>query len=107
MATTICIFLLFNSLKKRLGNFGQSKIISVTLKSIFSAIIMGVFTYFTYEFMTSILGIGFVGDFISLAVSVIVGVVIYAIFIILLKVEEVSILVDIVNKKFIRKLKRN
>lgn len=107
VATTICIFLLFNSLKKRLGNFGQSKIISVTLKSIFSAIIMGVFTYFTYEFMTSILGIGFVGDFISLAVSVIVGVVIYAIFIILLKVEEVSILVDIVNKKFIRKLKRN
>ena len=103
IATTICIFLLFNSLKKRIGDFGQSKIISVTFKSILSGILMGVFVYFTYKFVLSILGSGFVGDFISLAISVLVGVIVYGISIILLKVEEVSIVTGIINKK----LKRN
>lgn len=103
IATTICIFLLFNSLKKRIGDFGQSKIISVTIKSILSAILMGVFVHFTYKFVLSILGSGFVGDFISLSISVLVGVIVYGISIILLKVEEVSIVTGIINKK----LKRN
>lgn len=99
ISTTICIFLLFNSLKKRIGDFGQSKIVSVTLKSLLSAIIMGVFVYFTYGFISSILSSGFVGYFVSLAISVLVGIIVYGISIILLRVEEVSIVTDIINKK--------
>lgn len=99
IASTICIFLLFNSLKKRIGDFGQSKIVSVTLKSLLSAIIMGVFVYFTYGFISSILGGGFVGYFVSLAISVLVGIIVYGISITLLRVEEVSIVTDIIKKK--------
>ncbi len=86
-------------MKKRIGDFGQSKIVSVTIKSLLSAIIMGVFVYFTYKFVLSILGSGFVGDFVSLAISVLVGIIVYGISIILLRVEEVSIITDIIKKK--------
>lgn len=104
LATSIsaiaCIFLLFNSLKKKIGYFGQDKIINTTLKSIISAILMGIVTYFGYSLLSGILGSGFIYDTIALFGSVLLGAIVYGILIILLKVKEISTIINIINKKF-------
>ena len=99
ISAIICIFLLFNSLKKKIGYFGQDKIIKTTLKSIISAIVMGIVTYFGYNLISSMLGNGFIYDAISLFVSILLGVIVYGLLVIILKVEEVSIITDMIKKR--------
>ena len=41
ISAIVCIFLLFGSLNKKIGYFGQDKIIKTTIKSIVSAAVMG------------------------------------------------------------------
>lgn len=99
LSSLICIVLLFRSLKKKIGDFGQKKIIIVLLKSSVSAVIMGFISKFVYKFVFEILGSGFFMEVIALAFAIAIGAVIYAILIILLKVEEVSMITDIAKKK--------
>ncbi|MFR1077439.1 MAG: murein biosynthesis integral membrane protein MurJ, partial [Romboutsia timonensis] len=99
ISAIVCIFLLFGSLKKQIGYFGQDKIIKTTIKSIISAIVMGIVAYFNYNILSNLLGIGFINEAISLVVSIGVGTITYAIVIIALKVEEVNIMNSIINKK--------
>lgn len=104
VSSIICIFLLFDSLKKKVGYFGQEKIIRTTLKSIASSVVMGVVTYFGYNLISGMLGNGFVYDAISLFVSIIFGAIVYGILVIVLKVEEISIITDMINKKIANKI---
>ena len=99
ISAIICIFLLFGSLKKKMDYFGQDKIIKTTIKSIISAIIMGIVTYFIYDSVSSLLGIGFIKEAISLAVSIGIGAITYGILVILLKVDEVNIITSMIKKK--------
>lgn len=99
IAAIICIFLLFGSLKKKMGYFGQDKIIKTTSKSIISALVMGVVTYFAYDMVSNLLGVGFVKEAISLVVSVGIGAITYGILVILLKVDEVNNIISMINKK--------
>ena len=99
----ICIFLLMNSLNKKIGYFGQDKIIKVMLKSMMSAIVMGIATYFVYNLLSNILGSGFIYDAISLFVSILLGAIVYGVFVLILKVDEVSIIIDMMNKKIMKK----
>ena len=99
IAAIICIFLLFGSLKKKMGYFGQDKIIKTTSKSIISALVMGVVTYFAYDMVSNLLGVGFVKEAISLVVSIAIGAIIYGILVILLKVDEVNNIISMINKK--------
>ena len=99
ISAIVCIFLLFVSLKKKIGYFGQDKIIKTTIKSILSAVAMGVITYFAYNMVSNLLGVGFIKEAISLAVSVGVGAITYGIFIVILKVDEINIITDMINKK--------
>ncbi|MDK2586341.1 murein biosynthesis integral membrane protein MurJ [Romboutsia sedimentorum] len=99
ISAIVCIFLLFGSLKKKIGYFGQDKILETTLKSIVSSIAMGVGTYLVYNLLSGILGTGFITEAISLFGSVAVGTVVYGILVILLKVEEISIIMDLIKKK--------
>ena len=99
ISAIVCIFLLFRSLKKKMGYFGQDKIIKTTIKSIMSATIMGVVTYFTYNMVSNLLDVGFVKEAISLVVSVGIGAITYGILVILLKVDEVNIITSMINKK--------
>ena len=108
ISSIICIFLLFVSLNKKIAYFGQDKIIKTTFKSIISAIVMGVGTYFIYKFLYNILGSGFVHEVISLFGAICTGALIYGIFIVVLKVEEVGLIVDIINRKLTKsKYKEN
>lgn len=99
MSALICIVLLFNSLKKKIGYFGQDKIIKTTGKSLISAIVMGVVTYFIYNILDNILGVGFIQEAIALFVSIGIGAIVYGGLVILLKVEEVNIITDMIKRK--------
>lgn len=99
ISATICIFLLFMSLRKKIKYFGQDKIIITTIKSIISAAIMGVVVYFMYKFLT-IGGIHGTRHLIKvLFASVMSGVVVYGGAIHLMKVDEVEMLLDIFKSK--------
>ncbi|HGS9477947.1 TPA: murein biosynthesis integral membrane protein MurJ, partial [Clostridioides difficile] len=94
-----CILLLFLNLKRKVGYFGQDKIIKATLKSVVASLIMGVLSYFTYKFIFGILGLGTFNEFVSLAISVIVGGGIYTLLMTIFKVEEVDMILNIAKRK--------
>ncbi|MDQ9779792.1 hypothetical protein RF400_14520, partial [Acinetobacter baumannii] len=75
----------------------------VFLKTTFSAIIMGGAARFVYKLVFGALGAGFIMEVIALGTAIIVGAGVYALLIILLRVEEVSMITDIVKKKLKRK----
>ena len=60
---------------------------------------MSIVTYFTYNMISNLLGLGFVKEAISLIVSVGIGAITYAILVVLLKVDEVNIIINIMKKK--------
>ncbi len=103
LSSIICILLLlFRSLKNKIGEFEQSKIIAVFLKSTIASIVMGIISKSTYKLLISILGTNFFMDVISLGISIIVGAIIYALLIIIFKVDEISIITDLLKKKIKR-----
>lgn len=102
LSALICIILLFISLKKKIGYYGQDKIRSTFIKTLIASIVMGVVTYFTYKFLFGILGLGFIQEAISLGVSIVVGAVIYLGLIIVFKVEEINMAIDMIKQKLKR-----
>lgn len=102
ISAIICIFLLFNSLKKKIGYFGQDKIIKTTIKSIVAAVVMGIVTYFVYNIVSNLLGLGFAKEAVSLAISVGVGAITYGILVVVLKVDEINVITDVMKKKLNR-----
>lgn len=102
LAALICIILLFISLKKKIGYFGQDKILNTFFKALIASSVMGVVTYFIYNLFSGMLGLGFISKVISLGVSVGAGVIVYAVSVKILKVEEIDMLIDMVKKKIKR-----
>ncbi len=100
ISSIICIFLLFNSLKKKIGYFGEDKILKTTIKSLVSAIAMGVITNFVYNSLGSILGFGFAQEVVTLFSSIGIGIIVYGILMIVLKVEEIIIITSVIKNKF-------
>lgn len=103
ISAVICIFMLLSNLKKKIGYFGQKKILITAIKSLISSIIMGAITYNSYNILNNMLSSSFINSAISLGVAVILGVITYIISIIILKVDELNIILD----KVINKGKRN
>ncbi|MDK2562250.1 murein biosynthesis integral membrane protein MurJ [Romboutsia sedimentorum] len=94
-----CIFILFKSLKKKIGYFGQDKILKTTLKSLIASILMGIITYVTYSILSSVLVVGFIQQAISLFGSIAIGALVYGILVVILKVEEASMVINFARKK--------
>ncbi|MFR6550950.1 MAG: murein biosynthesis integral membrane protein MurJ [Paraclostridium sordellii] len=99
ISSIICIFLLFRSSKKKIGYFGQDKIINSIVKALISATVMGIATFFTYKILLLGLGLGFLGQIISLFGSICIGAIIYSILVVILKVEEVNIVYNLIKNK--------
>ncbi|WP_250674387.1 murein biosynthesis integral membrane protein MurJ [Paraclostridium ghonii] len=102
LSALICILLLFRSLKKKIGYYGQDKIKSTFIKILISSLVMGVVTYFTYKFLFGILGLGFIQEAIALGTSIALGGAIYTVLIVVFKVEEVNMAIDMVKRKLKR-----
>jgi putative peptidoglycan lipid II flippase len=99
LSSIVCVLLLFRSLKKKIGYYGQDKILSTTFKSSIAALVMGVVVYFTYNFLNGMPDVGFVNEVISLFGTIGIGAVVYSIMIIILKVEEINMIKDILKSK--------
>lgn len=97
ISALICIVLLFNSLKKKIGYFGQDKIRSTIIKSLIAASGMGVITIISYKLLANVLGLGFIQEAVALFGSVGIGAIVYAVLVVLLKVEEVNVIVNMVK----------
>lgn len=106
IASIVTVMLLFRSLKKRTGYFGGDKILKTGFKSLVSSVTMGVCTVFVYKGMYGILGAGMINELLSLVCSVVVSVVVYFILIMILKVDEMSLVFDIFGKAKSKFLKR-
>lgn len=99
ISSIVCIFILFESLRKKIGNFNQKQIIKTALKSLGAALIMGMVTYVTYVLLGDILSKGFIYETINLGISVIVGAVTYGIIVMILNINEISILINSLKKR--------
>ena len=64
---------------------------------------MALVTKFAYNTIDSILNAGFIQDAIKLAISVGLGAIVYAISIIILRVDEVKLIFKMISKKVNRK----
>lgn len=98
LSSIICILLLFRSLKIKIGYYGQDKIIITFIKSLVAAVCMGIITYFIYNLFNVVLGTGLFEEIISLVVSILVGISVYTIFIVILRVKEIGIIMSIIRR---------
>lgn len=103
ISSLVTIALLSVSLRRKIGAFGGKKIISVLIKSIIAALLMALVTKFTYNVIDAFLSAGFIQDAIKLSISVGLGAIVYAVSIIVLRVDEVKLIFKMINKKVKRK----
>lgn len=99
LSSIICIALLFNSLKKKISYFGQDKILKNLFKSMIASIVMGIVTKYVYTISSVYLGAGTIQDILTLSISIITGIVVYGVCIIVLKVEEMKIIIELLKQK--------
>ena len=97
------IALLFISLRRKIGSFGGKSIVLGMIKSLISGLLMAVVTLFSYNTIDNLLGSGFIKEVITLALSVGIGAIVYGTSIIILKVDEVNIILEKVKGKLNRK----
>lgn len=103
ISAIVCILLLFKSLKKKVGYFGEDKVLKTFIKSLIASIIMGGTVYAIYNLLIYKMGALFVGDVISLIISVILGAIVYVLLVIIFKIDEVSFLINIIKTKIRKK----
>lgn len=94
ISALVTIILLFISLRKKIGAFGGKSIVSAMAKSIISAGLMAIATSFVYNTAANILGTGFIKETITLVIAVGVGAIVYGISILVLKVDEVNLILE-------------
>lgn len=96
---SIPLYLFF--LRRRIGNLGLTKSGILAIKSLLSASVMAVAVYFINKYIGS-MDTGVLYSLISIAVSGIVGAIIYYVLMLLMKVEEVKFVGDLLRKKIRR-----
>ena len=99
ISAIICIFMLFRNLKKKLGYFGQDRIVRTSLKAIISSIIMGIISFFMYNTLITYLNKNILMESVALLCSICIGMTVYLILVILLKVDEVKLIFNLVKRK--------
>lgn len=102
LSAIICIVLLFRSLKKKIGYFGQDKILVVLVKSLTASGVMGIITLVSYEFLNKVLGAGLIKDVIALGGAIGIGGIVYGVLIVLFKIEEINMAIDMIKNRFNR-----
>lgn len=103
IAAIFSTFILFNSLKKKINYFGQDKIIKTFVKLIAAVGVMGITTKISYSFLSSVSGSGTLGDIISVFGSVLLSAIVYGLILILLKVEEIDMILSMIKGKLNKK----
>jgi putative peptidoglycan lipid II flippase len=86
-------------LRKKIGPFKLLNSTKLFLKSSLSALVMGLATYFIYDFVGPVIGIGFIKEFISIAITVFLGALIYFAFMKLIRVKELKYIENLILKR--------
>lgn len=102
LSSMVCIMLLFKSLKKKIGYFGQDKIIKATVKSLVASLIMGAVSYYSYHYMASFIHAGGNQEFIVLCIAIGLGAAVYSGLVILFKIDEINIVTDVIKRRLKR-----
>ena len=66
---------------------------------------MGIVTYFIYNIIANTLCRGFIQEVISLFISIGIGAIVYGILIVILKIEEVNMIINMLKNKISVKTK--
>ena len=99
LSSIACIMLLFRSLKKKMGYFGQDKIVKAMVKSLVASVIMGAVAYYSYYYMMGFTHTGGESEFVVLMVAVTLAAAVYGGLVILFKVDEIRIVTDVVKRR--------
>lgn len=102
IAAILTTVLMFNSLNKKVGYFGQDRIYEVGIKSFLAAVIMGFVVYLAYNWLNVTLCIGGIQDIVLLLVSIVIGVISYGILILVFNVPEI----EVIKLEVIKKIKK-
>ena len=98
LATSIsalfCTFLLFISLRKKIGPFGIKQISISFLKILFASLVMGGLAKLSFNYLTASLS-----QNLSLLIAIGVGAVSYFVIIYFMKIEDVDVIVGEIKKK--------
>lgn len=99
LSSIACIILLFRSLKKKIGYFGQDKIIKATVKSFVASLVMGIVAYYSYHYMIRFTHTGGEAEFIVLFLAVLLAATVYGGLLMLFNVNEIRIVTDVVKNR--------
>ena len=99
IAAYIGLTIFYFALRKKVGSFGGKSIFITCTKSIIAAVIMGIVTNFAYSKLAYVLGVSLFGKITSLGASIFIGVLVYGVLVIVLKVEEIKYFMDMAKSK--------
>lgn len=102
ISAIVTIILLFISLRKKIGPFGGKSILLIIIKSLISSGLMAIITLIMYNTIDKLFGNGFIQEALTLALSVSIGALIYILSIIILKVDEVKLILNSIKSKINR-----
>ncbi|MEG0773306.1 murein biosynthesis integral membrane protein MurJ [Clostridium sp.] len=98
IAAAICAILLFKSLDNKIGNIEKKSIFKTTFKITLSSVIMGIVIWFIYKVTYHTVG-GTLGILFGLVISSIMGIAVYSLALLVLKVDEFNIIWRELRKK--------
>ena len=92
---------------KYIGHAGLALATSISalvfIKTLISGVVMGIVTTIFYDFISNIVRGGMISQIVSLSTSVLVGVTVYFIGVVILKIDEVNQAISIIKDKFTTK----
>lgn len=92
ISATITTLLLFINLRKKMGPLGYANMLTAFIKTAFASFVMGLIVYLMYYKLGALLPVSKLLDMLLLVGSVLVGVIVYFVLLILLKVEELRVI---------------
>lgn len=99
ISATVGTTILFIKMKEKISGFDYKGLLKEAIKIISSSIVMGVVVKIVYGLSATMLGAGFIQNACAIFISVLSGVLVYGILVLVLKVEEIRLICDLLNKK--------
>lgn len=91
ISSILCTLLMFRDLKKIVTDFGQGNIYRTFIKSIFASILMGIVVKLVYTISSNNIGnMSLIHQLISLGISVLIGLIVYILGLLILRVDEIK-----------------
>ncbi|WP_027309095.1 murein biosynthesis integral membrane protein MurJ [Caloramator sp. ALD01] len=93
-----CTFLLFISIRKKIGKIGLRDMLLTFVKILIASLVMGIVSKICFEFLK-----GYLTNNKALIISIFIAIIIYGLVIIFLRIPEVDEIIIKIKKKFIKK----